>query len=876
MLSFQAHDDASCRPYVPAAERDRLLRFVHAHPLGGHFGKDKTYAKLRRSFFWPNMQKESNNFVDACQECALKRGHGRRITPPLKPIPPPSSAMDKVAMDILKLPKTPDGNEYALVITCLLTGYINIKAMPNQKAETVVQAFLESVLPHGGIPLRVLTDQGRQFTGNLMTALAERLHFEQLFTSAFHPKSDGISERNNATLIQMASKFLKGRQDDWDRLLPLMTYAYNSATSSRTGTSPFFLMFGREPRPIHDGSLMTHQLNPTGDFNAFFADLPMSLRLAWKLAEDTSIAQKEKDKRAYDKKTKPVPFQVGDWVLVYQPALKNSKLASPYEGPGKIIRLYPEDAPTNADVQIPGKRKVRKCNVDRLSAAREALIPKDDPPPQDSLIPLPPRGRGRPARFRPSTPPPPATTHPADPNLELEASSDDGAAGVVYTAETEDVYDSLLGETACAPAELHAHILNNPALYQQQVTSGEFGEDPIARRVVNLSDHVLYPCEPPATAQIKASVLQRYLSPANFHHYMQEAQSAREYETLRITTVYAGRPLEDTLSLSREPPSPPLPSLIPAPADTPSHTPDDSSSQESSPGEQIQVLTSQPYPPKCIHSPSPTPRRRRKTKAQRDRQRRPMCPSVSESSDSDDDNGYSTWVARQCPPLTSEYPPPNFPCGAEPPPWETEDHTTQGSHNTSQHHLTYPRGLHGLPGPPPPPFRGPSRTRWPYRPPCPRQLECKPSPDAELPPTTASSQGEDWSYWLSAPESNYTAKALARTGSPPPSGADTSMRTDYDEHTDVEPVWVVGPLCDFPGPPVKPFKTYPTDPIVDAKLTFTPRPANPSDLQLGLLRCLHVRGKDPMWSSGRPRELHLLLRLGTRALHNVPHPTPDV
>ena len=435
VLSFQSHDDASCRPYVPAAERDRLLRFVHAHPLGGHFGKDKTYAKLRRSFFWPNMQKESNNFVDACQECALKRGHGRRITPPLKPIPPPSSAMDKVAMDILKLPKTSDNNEYALVITCLLTGYINIKAMPNQKAETVVQAFLESVLPHGGIPLRVLTDQGRQFTGNLMTALAERLHFEQLFTSAFHPKSDGISERNNATLIQMASKFLKGRQDDWDRLLPLMTYAYNSATSSRTGTSPFFLMFGREPRPIHDGSLMTHQLNPAEDFNAFFADLPMRLRLAWKLAEDTSIAQKEKDKRAYDKKTKPVPFQVGDWVLVYQPALKNSKLASPYEGPGKIIRLYPEDAPTNADVQIPGKRKVRKCNVDRLSAAREALIPKDDPPPPDSLIPLPPRGRGRPARFRPSTPPPPASTHPADPNLELEASSDDGAAGVVYTAE---------------------------------------------------------------------------------------------------------------------------------------------------------------------------------------------------------------------------------------------------------------------------------------------------------------------------------------------------------------------------------------------------------------------------------------------------------
>ena len=57
------------------------------------------------------------------------------------------------------------------------------------------------------------------------------------------------------------------------------------------------------------------------------------------------------------------------------------------------------------------------------------------------------------------------------------------------------------GSSACAPAELHAHILNNPTLYQQQVTSGEFGEDPTARRVVNLSDHILYPCEPPTTTQ---------------------------------------------------------------------------------------------------------------------------------------------------------------------------------------------------------------------------------------------------------------------------------------------------------------------------------------------------------------------------------------
>ena len=149
---------------------------------------------------------------------------------------------------------------------------------------------------------------------------------------------------------------------------------------------------------------------------------------------------------------------------------------------------------------------------------------------------------------------------------------------------------------------------------------------------------------------IKASVLRRYLSPANFHHYMQEAQNAREYETLRITTVYAGRPLEDTLPFPGNLLLLPLPSSIPAPADTPTHTPDDTSSQESPPGEQILVLTSQPYPPKCIHPPHPHRGAAAKRKLQRDRQRRSMCPSVSESSDSDDDNGYSTWVARQCPP----------------------------------------------------------------------------------------------------------------------------------------------------------------------------------------------------------------------------------
>ena len=99
-----------------------------------------------------------------------------------------------------------------------------------------------------GIPSEILTDQGSNFTSQLLTELYQMLHIHPIRTSPYHPQTDGLVERFNQTLKSMLRKTATKKDRDWDKIIPFLLFAYREVPQSSTGFSPFELLYGRPVR----------------------------------------------------------------------------------------------------------------------------------------------------------------------------------------------------------------------------------------------------------------------------------------------------------------------------------------------------------------------------------------------------------------------------------------------------------------------------------------------------------------------------------------------------------------------------------------------------------------------------------------------------
>ena len=114
-------------------------------------------------------------------------------------------------------------------------------------AEKVAMELVK-VFARVGVPGEILTDQGSNFTSQLLEELYRMLHIQPIRTSPYHPQTDGLVEHFNQTLKAMLRKVHIQEGQDWDQLLPYVLFAYREIPQSTTGFSPFELLYGREVR----------------------------------------------------------------------------------------------------------------------------------------------------------------------------------------------------------------------------------------------------------------------------------------------------------------------------------------------------------------------------------------------------------------------------------------------------------------------------------------------------------------------------------------------------------------------------------------------------------------------------------------------------
>ncbi|KAK3738639.1 hypothetical protein RRG08_006735 [Elysia crispata] len=214
------------------------------HDDMGHQGYEKTLDLIRSRFFWPGMSKDVESWVHHCGRCLRFKGKPDRA--PLVGIQT-SEPLELVCTDFLKVDSAQNGTQYILVITDHFTRFAMAVPTRNMSAKTTAEALLTFVR-NFGIPKRLHADQGANFESKVIRALCHLLGVEKSRTTPFHPMGNGSCERMNQTLISMLGTLPERRKKDWTSYIGMLVLAYNSTKCDSTGFSPYFLMFGREPR----------------------------------------------------------------------------------------------------------------------------------------------------------------------------------------------------------------------------------------------------------------------------------------------------------------------------------------------------------------------------------------------------------------------------------------------------------------------------------------------------------------------------------------------------------------------------------------------------------------------------------------------------
>jgi hypothetical protein len=144
---------------------------------------------------------------------------------------------------------TDRGNRYILTLVDFATRYPEAVALKCIETERVAEALVDTcIFCRIGVPKEMLTDQGSQFTSQLMAETSRLLSLRQMTTTPYHPMCNGLVEQFNATLKQILCRLCAERRMDWDKYLSAALFAYRDATQESLGFSPFELVYGHTVR----------------------------------------------------------------------------------------------------------------------------------------------------------------------------------------------------------------------------------------------------------------------------------------------------------------------------------------------------------------------------------------------------------------------------------------------------------------------------------------------------------------------------------------------------------------------------------------------------------------------------------------------------
>jgi RNase H-like domain found in reverse transcriptase/Reverse transcriptase (RNA-dependent DNA polymerase)/Integrase zinc binding domain/Ty3 transposon capsid-like protein/Chromo (CHRromatin Organisation MOdifier) domain len=327
------------KTYIPDDKKIKyeILKYFHDSPTAGHFGQHKTYELVSRTFYWPKMKLFIDNYVLTCLECQRNKTPRHKTFGLLKPLPIPSRPWSSIGMDfIVKLPNS-DGFDSILCVIDRLTKMAHFVPCNETIASSgLALLFLENIFKLHGLPDDIVSDRGSVFISKFWQRFLELLKIESNLSTAFHPQTDGQTERLNGILEQYIRIYCNYQQNDWCKLLPLAEFAYNNSIQASTKQTPFYANYGLHPC-----------FSPLVDYTSKVPAAESYLRDLHKTHEELKINIRDAQRRYskyYNKSVKEAPqFKVGDKVWLIRKFIKTSRECDKLDyrslGPFEIIEV---------------------------------------------------------------------------------------------------------------------------------------------------------------------------------------------------------------------------------------------------------------------------------------------------------------------------------------------------------------------------------------------------------------------------------------------------------------------------------------------------------------------------------------------------------
>ncbi len=359
---------------IPRSLKDEVMYSMHEEPMSGHLSFQKTYLRIKHRYFWVGMYSEIEKWCASCIDCATKKTPRNLTKSPLQPIPV-EGPFDRVAVDILgPFPTSEKGNKYVIIFTDYFTKWPEAFAIKNADAITTAKLFVEEIICRHSAPRKLLSDRGKNFLSKVVKGVCQMVNTAKVNTTSYHPECDGLVERFNHTLTTIISMYVSEHQKDWDMFIPYALFAFRTAVQSSTNETPFYLMYGRDPRLPIDVSLLKAQETflDTDDYRGVLAERFLDAR---KLVSDNIQLAQQRQKEHYDKNAKEVNYTVGQRVWLYTPNKKkglSSKLTHDWHGP---FRILAKKSPVNYLLDSNEERNyVQNVHVNRLKPFISAEI----------------------------------------------------------------------------------------------------------------------------------------------------------------------------------------------------------------------------------------------------------------------------------------------------------------------------------------------------------------------------------------------------------------------------------------------------------------------------------------------------------------------
>ncbi|SYW74696.1 uncharacterized protein UHO2_01562 [Ustilago hordei] len=378
---FELKDDlwySGGRLVIPKHLRFMVMTQCHDGITAGHVGRDATIKAAQRHYWWPNMTAWIADYVASCPVCARYKAPRHRPYGLLQPLATPDRPWGSISLDFIEgLPpsKKYDSKTYdsILVIVDRLTKFAILA--PTHKTVTAKQT---AVLLYGhmvrlfGYPDHMVSDRGRQFISGAWKAFAEQMGVKHSLSTAYHPQTDGQTERVNQVIEQYLRMYCNYEQNDWANLLDTAAFVYNNTVHNSIGVSPFFACYGWNPK-AHPDIPQRLGVNDPGRFEYL-----MDGKERCKYLQEQIREAQRRSVNQYNRKHKDIEFKVGDMVYINRRNWKTRrptpKLDTRFAGPYPVQERIGRRA---YRITLPANLRVHDVfHVSMLEPARTSSLPQ--------------------------------------------------------------------------------------------------------------------------------------------------------------------------------------------------------------------------------------------------------------------------------------------------------------------------------------------------------------------------------------------------------------------------------------------------------------------------------------------------------------------